>query len=136
MNFAVGATYQIFTHYNDLDDFQQGHNLVEITGDNITLKVSTKSGLSTVVTKNVPGLNALLVYGANIDLLFQSKFYADDGALLNIQVNGASVFSHQAELGQIWTDGYGFDAQAFMCKNIRITSRLPFSAPIDISRYF
>ncbi|MFA0266829.1 phage tail protein [Vibrio cyclitrophicus] len=135
-DFSAGSTYQIFTHYNDLDDFQQGYNLVEITGDDITLKVSTKSGVSTVVTKTVAGLNTKLVYGANIELLFMSKFFADEGAILSILVDGVSLFTHQASLGEIWTDGYGFDAQTFRCKNIRITSRLPFSASIDINRYF
>ena len=120
---VAGATYQIYSHYNDIKTYQDGYNLIEILGDVVTFKVATSTGVATLSTQTITGLNALLVSGARIRITYTSKDYNSTGVILNIFVNEVIKFGYTGTQGQIWSEGYGFDAPNLLCENISIIAQ-------------
>ncbi|MDF2854228.1 MAG: hypothetical protein K0Q87_79 [Neobacillus sp.] len=123
----AGITYTIYSHYNDVKGYQDCYNLVEILGDTITFKVAKTTGINTIFTQTITGLNALLVTGAKIVISYQSNDYNSTGVLFKFSVNGVLKHTYQANVDDVWSDGYGFDSPNIECSNIFITSWIPLT---------
>lgn len=121
---GIGTTYKIFTHFNDVQAFQDCHNLLEFTNDTITLKVKNLAGETTLKSETVAGFNALLTAGARLRLTFTSGNYVGSGVLFQFHVNEVIQFYYNALPTELWSEGYGFDAPVLLlANNIYITTR-------------
>ena len=129
---AVGATYQIYTHYNDLQAYQDCYNLIEITGDVVTLKVKNLAGTTTLKTETVAGFNALMIAGAKLRLRFTSANFEANGVLFQFFVNNVNQFYYNSLPTELWSEGYGFDAPAFLANSIYITTRTVIQGFVDL----
>ena len=130
----VGTTYSIYTHKNDIEDFNDGHNIMEILGDVVTLKTVTPSGTTTVDTATVSGLNAKLIAGAHVALRFRPRFASSLGLQCGLMINGTVEYNHTSAIGDQWTDGYGFEAPAILFRNAETVTQSPIRALMDLDR--
>lgn len=121
--FAVGTTYQFFTHFNDYATRQDSYNLIEILGDVLTLKVSYGGTVSTINSQTITGLNAALAAGTDVEIRFKSQYFSSNGILVQFITNGTTRYSYTAPLGDLYFDGYGFEAPAVLYKNATHSSR-------------
>lgn len=115
---VFGTPVFVRTHYNDVSANNDSYNIFEFSGDNFILKVVDDGAVAvTVTTLATPGLNALLASGAHVEIKMRSRFSTPNGLNVQIFVDGIVRNSFTAAVGEMWTDGYGFDTDIF-CKNI------------------
>lgn len=112
LNSAANAslTYKIFTHYQSISDYKDSYNVVEILGDNITLKVSSDGTETTVNSGTHTGLTALLSSGARVYIRCTPSHYNGTGVQYQIRVDGTLVYNFTSSTeGELWSDGFGLD---------------------------
>jgi hypothetical protein len=119
-----GTPVFVRTHYNDVSANKDSYNLFEFSADNFILKVVTDGAAAvTITTIAVPGLNALLVSGAKVELKMRSRFSTPNGLNVQLFVGGVVQSSYTAAVGDMWTDGYGFDTD-ILCTDISLVSSM------------
>ncbi|NCM96289.1 MAG: SGNH/GDSL hydrolase family protein [Rhodobacterales bacterium] len=136
----AGITYSIYTHINDLTNYQEGFNILEISGDTVTIRGKANAAMSLaaalVNTQTISGLNAMMIAGTPIELRFRSRFLTSQGLQVSLLVNGQVMYNHQANIGQMYTDGYGFEAPAILFRNAQIFTQSSLRGLVNIDKLF
>ena len=133
---AFVTTYSIYTHLQDLTDFNQGYNVMEITGNDVTIKRKDVIGVTTINTQTITGLNAKLVAGAKVTLRFRSRYLNSLGLQVALLVNGVLEYNFTSAIGDMWTDGIGFEAPDILMRNPVMVSSDVIRLPLDINKLF
>lgn len=120
---GLTGTYPIYTHFNDVQNYQDCYNSLEIHNELLTLKIKKLSGEVVLKSETVTGLNALLISGTKLKLSFTSKNYEPNGVLFQFYVNDVNKFFYNALSNELWSEGYGFDSPILRASNIYITTR-------------
>jgi hypothetical protein len=128
------TTHQIFSHYNDVKGYQDSYNLIEITNDLVEIKTKDSVGTTTIHSQTITGLNALLKKGVHVNVRFTPRFYNNEGVQVQLLIDDVVKLSSTALIGEMWSDGYGFDAPNIKCKDITITSRRPIQGFVDLDK--
>jgi len=102
------GTYGVRTHYQDYRNWRDCYNQIAITGDTVSLSVVTDGVSTEVDSQEIPGLGALMVAGARVQLRYTTRFTSSLGMLVELLVNGVVKYTYSAALGVLWPDGYGF----------------------------
>lgn len=133
---APGTTYSIYTHLQDLADFNEGYNVLEIAGDDVTIKTKDATTTTTINTRTITGLNAKLVAGAKVTLRFRSRYANSLGLQVALLVDGAVEYGFTSAIGDMWTDGAGFEAPDVLMRNPVMISSDVLRLTLDITKIF
>lgn len=130
-NLNSSTTYKIYSHYNDIRNYKDSYNLVEITGDSVTIKTSNVGIENAIYSTTVSGLNAKLIKGSELKISYQSKNYNNEGVMFNLFIDNISQLSKQFAVNEVWSEGYGFNSPNIISNNIYSTSFVPILSQFD-----
>lgn len=134
MNLPINTQMNIYTHYNDVKGVKDSYNLIEISGDVLTLKVSNAGNISTIFSETISGLNAKILKNSYVRISYKPQDYTSKGVLFSIYIDEVVVYSHQCQIKQIWSEGYDIDIENVLVGNIEINSSIKLQG--DISKVF